>query len=365
MNLGIDFNQLAQWQSSAQKNGALLRVLQESAGEVFGARMMPLAMAFHEASVGSVYQHFGFSVFSPESRRLLAIAQCRQTRTSHWELLEWLDHAAYQQLADFHVLRYLDTEPDWLDLDHAFCTAVVQRLMVTRRPEWDSVGLSHYPSDILNKIMFVIDDQMDMLRRQSADQSSTERLYRELVEGNDDDEILRPSVELWGTVIDEVLARACQEPLRLLSWRLEALTTEQQLSNDGRLAVQTMSSAEIENKAFKLVFMILILSGFDFGQDAPVVSETPVSQNALIKGLSEFLKSATQASRLVSTLIGAESRNDAIKSFVSSEIDAGVQLGLFRWTPMANHKKGLLLSSMALQIINPYRELLDSVFRKA
>ncbi|MEY4066356.1 MAG: hypothetical protein RIR26_2564, partial [Pseudomonadota bacterium] len=67
---------------------------------------------------------------------------------------------------------------------------------------------------------------------------------------------------------------------------------------------------------------------------------------------------------LVSTLIGAESRNDAIKSFVSSEIDAGVQLGLFRWTPMANHKKGLLLSSMSLQIINPYRELLDSVFRK-
>jgi len=205
--------------------------------------MMPLAMAFHEASVGSVYQQFGFSVFSPESRRLLAIAQSRQTRTSHRELLEWMDQAAYQQLADFHVLRYLETEPDWLDLDHSFCTAVVQRLMVTRRPEWDLVGLSHYPSDILNKLMFVIDDQMDRMRRQDAVQSSTERLLEELSSEREDDDILRASLDLWGSAIDEILERACQEPLRLLSWRLEAFTTEQQLSHDGRLAVRTMTTS--------------------------------------------------------------------------------------------------------------------------
>lgn len=361
-NQNIDFNQLARWQTSAQKNGALLRVLKESAAEVFGPCLMPLAMAFHEASIASVYQQFGFVVFSPESRRLLAINQGQQTRTSQTDLLAWLDHAVYQQLADFHVLRYLETEPDWLELNHAFCSSVVKRLMVTRRPEWDSVGLGHFPAQALNTIMVVIEDQMDRMRRHCLEQSGFDRLSHEVAGRAELEAILSPSLEIWGRAIDNVLSRACQEPLRMLSWRLEAFTTETQLGHDSRMAVQSMNFEETESKAFRIICLMLVLSGFDFGLQRPVVSETPVSMNALVRGIWELFKSGSQASQFVGNFIGTEPRIESVKTFVATEVEMGEQLGAFRWTPLGNTKKGLLLTSLALQVITPYRELIESVF---
>jgi hypothetical protein len=361
-NHSIDFRQLAEWQESAVRNKALLRVLKESAQETLAAKSTPLAAAFHEASVAAVYQQFGFSVFSPESRRLLAIAQSRHTRIPSHTILDWLDQAAYQQLADFHVLRYLDTEPDWLELNHTFCVSVIKRIVVCRPQEWQVVGLEHYPRELLEMLLRVVDLQMLGMRQQAEILPGFEMLLRAQGDHPLLSELLHASLEQWGHAIDLVLARVAQEPLSLLAWRLEAFTTEKQLQHDARLAVQTVSPEEVEAFSLKVIVLIAALSGFEFGQDKPVVAETPVTFTQLAKAMENFVSSQTESARMVVLLLGCGTSRSKLLQEIESTLTVGEQVGVFKWVTLAKNQKAVLLTSLAMQVIEPYRELIESSF---
>lgn len=361
-NHSIDFRQLAEWQESAAGNRALMRVLQESAQETLASKATPLAAAFHEASVASVYQQFGFSVFSPESRRLLAIAQSRHTRIPSHAILDWLDQAAYQQLADFHVLRYLESEPDWLELNHAFCVSVIKRIVVCRPQEWQAVGLEHYPRELLEMFLRVVDLQMLAMRQESEIRPGFEMLLRAQGDHPLLSELLHSSLEQWGHAIDLVLARIAQEPLSLLAWRLEAFTTEKQLQNDARLAVQTLSPEEVESSSLKVIVMIAALSGFEFGQDRPVVAETPVTFAQLTKAMESFVSSQTDSANMVALFLGCGASGCKLIQEIEASLSMGEQLGVFKWAKLAKNQKAVLLTSLAMQVIEPYRELIESSF---
>jgi len=362
MNQSIDFTQIANWQRSALKNKALVRVLQESGLEILSGRVTPLAMAFHEASVASVYQQFGFSVFSPESRRLLAVAQSRQTRISSPVLLEWLDHAAYQQLADFHVLRYLDSEPDWLDLSHEFCISVIKRLVVCRPQEWVAIGLEHYPSELLEVLLRVVDLQMLAMRQGPNTPSGIEVLAQALLDHPDVEDLLHSSVEIWGHAIDVVLERVARDPLTLLAWRLEAFTTERQLLNDARLALHSASSEQIEQRALKVILVMIMLAGFEFGESGHVVTETPITFTQLNKSIESFFRSGAEQAQIMAALLGLRGREKETGSEIEVLLALGTELGVIQWAGVAKGQRGALLTSLAYQIIEPYRELIESSF---
>jgi len=361
-NHSIDFRQLAEWQESATRNRALIRVLQESAQETLAGKVTPLAAAFHEASVAAVYQQFGFSVFSPESRRLLAISQSRHTRIASHTILDWLDQAAYQQLADFHVLRYLDAEPDWLELSHTFCVSVIKRIVVCRPQEWQAVGLEHYPRELLEMLLRVADLQMLGMRQQAEILPGFEMLLRAQGDHPLLSELLQSSLEQWGHAIDLVLARVAQEPLSLLAWRLEAFTTERQLQNDARLAVQTVSPEEVESTALKVIVMIAALSGFEFGQEKAVVAETPVTFSHLTKALEGFVALQTEPARMAALLLNCGVSRHKLIQEIEMTLAVGEQLGVFKWVTLAKNQKAVLLTSLAMQVIEPYRELIESSF---
>ncbi len=361
-NQTIDFSQLAQWQHSAFKNKALMRVLQESAQETLSGKVTPLAMAFHEASVAAVYQQFGFSVFAPESRRLLAVSQSRHTRIASPAILDWLDHAAYQQLADFHVLRYLDSEPDWLELNHAFCISVIKRIVVCRPQEWPLVGLEHYPRELLEMLLRVVDLQMLGMRQQAEILPGFEVLLRAQGDHPFLSELLQSSLEEWGHAVDLVLARVAEEPLALLAWRLEAFTTERQLLNDARLAVHSMSPEEIEQRSLRVIVLSVVLSGFDFGQKSAVVVDTPVTFSQLCRSLELYLSSGRESAQMVSAMLGFKVDKVNLAKCLEEIMSLGEELGVFRWATVAKNQKGVLLTSLAMQVIEPYRELIESSF---
>ena len=361
-NQTIDFLQLAQWQQSAFKNKALMRVLQESAQETLSGKATPLAMAFHEASVAAVYQQFGFSVFAPESRRLLAVSQSRHTRIASPAILDWLDHAAYQQLADFHVLRYLDSEPDWLELNHAFCISVIKRIVVCRPQEWPLVGLEHYPRELLEMLLRVVDLQMLGMRQQAEILPGFEVLLRAQGDHPLLSELLQSSLEQWGHAVDLVLSRVAEEPLALLAWRLEAFTTERQLLNDARLAVHSMSPEEIEQRSLRVIVLSVVLSGFDFGQKSAVVVDTPVTFSQLCKSLELYLSSGSESAQMVAAMLGFNVDKVNLAKCIEEIMSLGEDLGVFRWATVAKNQKGVLLTSLAMQVIEPYRELIESSF---
>lgn len=361
-NQTIDFLQLAQWQQSAFKNKALMRVLQESAQETLSGKATPLAMAFHEASVAAVYQQFGFSVFAPESRRLLAVSQSRHTRIASPAILDWLDHAAYQQLADFHVLRYLDSEPDWLELNHAFCISVIKRIVVCRPQEWPLVGLEHYPRELLEMLLRVVDLQMLGMRQQAEILPGFEVLLRAQGDHPLLSELLQSSLEQWGHAVDLVLSRVAEEPLALLAWRLEAFTTERQLLNDARLAVHSMSPEEIEQRSLRVIVLSVVLSGFDFGQKSAVVVDTPVTFSQLCKSLELYLSSGSESAQMVAAMLGFNVDKVNLAKCLEEIMSLGEDLGVFRWATVAKNQKGVLLTSLAMQVIEPYRELIESSF---
>lgn len=361
-NYSIDFLQVAQWQKSAYQNRALVRVLNESAQETLGSTATPLALAFHEASVAAVYQQFGFSVFCPESRRLLAIAQSRHTLIPHTILLEWLDQAAYQQLADFHVLRYLESEPDWLNLNHGFCVSVIKRIIVCRPQEWRQVGLEHFPRELLEVFLSVVDTLMLAMRQNMEINSGYDALQRAQTHSPFLNDLLRGSFDLWGRAIDFVLARIAEEPLVLLAWRLEILTTERQLLNDARLAVTNMAQGEIELESLKVVILIILLSGFHFGQEEPVVSDTPVTLSQLSRSLDTFFSQQSSVSNVVASLMGYKFEARSLTICLEKVLSLGQQLGIFKWSNVGKNQKGVLLSSLALQVSEPYQELIVSAF---
>lgn len=358
----IDFSQLAHWQQSAFKNKALVRVLHESALETLENKATPLAMAFHEASVAAVYQQFGFAVFSPESRRLLAVAQSRQTRIPSHSLLEWLDQAAYQQLADFHVLKYLESEPDWLDLSHDFCISIIKRIVVCRPQEWKQVGLEHYPRELLEMLLRVVDLQMLGMRQNSEILSGFDVLLRAQGDHPLLNELLNTSLEQWGRAIDLVLARIAQEPLALLAWRLEAFTTERQILNDARLAVQSLSQEEIELSSLRVIMLCVLVSGFHFGQNEPVIVETPITFSALLKSVDEFINGGSEISVLVANLLGVGAGAPKLQECLESALRMGEQIGVFNWAKVSKNQKGLLLTTLALQVMEPYQELIERSF---
>jgi len=364
MNQTIDFTQLAQWQASASKNKALARVLRESAQEILLDNATPLSLAFHEAAVAAVFQQFGFIVFATESRRLLAIEQSRRTHIPSTLLLDWLDQAAYQQLADFHVLRYLESEPDWLILNQEFCTTVVQRIVVCRPAEWAAIGLEHYPSELLNLLLRVVDMQM-LAMRQGIDLLPSSDVLREtLSEHPPWREIVSQSCEHWGQTIDAVLQRVAHDPLLLLAWRLEAFSTERQLVKDASLAVKTCSPADVERRSLSIIALVVLLAGFEFGENKPVVSETPLTFAALCKVVSGFVFGGNQNARAVAELLGCRDRTNAVLTeLIETNLAIGEQLGVFQWTGVAKGQRGVMLTSLAYIVLEPYRDLIDSTFK--
>ena len=365
MNQAIDFTQLAYWQQSASKNKALLRVLHETAQDVLATDATPLSLAFLEASVAAVYQQFGFIVFSPEARRLLSISQSRQTRIQSRRVLEWLDNAAYQQLADFHVLRYLDSEPDWLNLSQSFCHAVVRRIVVCRPQEWSSVGFEHFPREFLELLMRVVDLQMLGMRQGLPIASGTEVLERAVDNQLHIKEDFGHVTDLWGRAIDEVLTRVERDPLTLLAWRLEAFTTEKQILNDSSLAVRHLSDEQVEMRSLKVIALVVLMAGFECKDYGPVIADTPVTFSQLSKSLDRYLARTCEQSQMVAHLLGCNSDNSILETVLDSLINTGVELGVFQWTSVAKAQKGLLLTSLAFVILDPYRDLIESVFRPA
>jgi hypothetical protein len=359
----IDFTQLAIWQQSAANNKSLLRVLHETAQDVLATEATPLAMAYLEASIAAVYQQFGFVVFSPEARRLLSISQSRQTRIQSRRVLDWLDNAAYQQLADFHVLRYLDSEPDWLNLSQSFSHSVIRRIVVCRPQEWESIGFEHFPREILELLMRVVDLQMLGMRQGLQIASSTEVLERAVDNHLQVKEAFGHMTELWGKAIDEVLARVERDPFTLLAWRLEAFTTEKQILNDSSLAVRILSDDEMESRALKVIALVLLLSGFECENYGLVVAETPVTFSQLCKALKQFFAQASEQSKIVAELLGSGAPGVGIEVALDSVISTGLELGVFKWAVVAKSQRGLLLTPLAFIILDPYRDLIESIFK--
>lgn len=362
MNSKVDFTQLARWQQSALKNKALIRVLHEAAHEILEGSVTPLSLAFHEASVAAVYQQFGFSVFAPESRRLLAISLSRQTRVSSRLVLDWLDQAAYQQLADFHVLRYLESEPDWSDLNQNFCTSVLQRIVICRPQEWSEVGLEHYPTEFLELLLRVVDLQMTNMRNGLEVLPSTEVLRSAHAEQSIHTDFPTSSSECWGRAMDNVLQRVAQDPLRLLAWRLEAFSTERQLVNDARLAVTSVSSHDLEARALGVIALMVLLAGFELNGAGRVIHETPVTFTQFCKSMAGFLSSPTQHTRVFAELLGLRGSSEQLNATLESILATGEQLGVFQWAVVAKGQRGVLLTSLAFLILDPYRDLIKTTF---
>lgn len=365
MNANIDFSKLAQWQKSAEQNKALVRVLHESAQELLEGKTTPLSLAFHEASVVAVYQKFGFLIFAPESRRLLANAQSKQTRINSRILLEWLDQAAYQQLADFHVLRYLESEPDWLELNQDFTITLIQRIIVCSQGEWNAVGLEHYPQELAEFLLSVVDQQLLQMRQSGEFSPSLQVLKRALESQHDVCEIIDSSLNIWSRAIDSVLQRVAQDPLRLLAWRLQAFSTERQLSQDSRLAVTNNPSDELEVKALNVVALMIVLAGYDFGRGHAIIAETPVTFSQLKKALTTFFSVSGLQTNVLCELLGYDRFKSDLAEVLERTISLGNQLGVLYWSSLGKSRRGILLTSLAFQILDPYQELIKSTFTES
>lgn len=360
----INFQKLAHWQKSASSNRALVRLLHETAQETLNEKVTPLALAFHQAAVAAAYQHYGFMAFSPEARRMLAISQSRQSKVSSVSLLEWLDNAAYQQLADFHLLRYMDSEPNWLDLSQEFCISVIKRIAVCSKEEWHLSGLEHFPAELVNALAAIVTTELARMREQSSnyDVSASSSLHKAQIENASLLELLFPSIDLWGRALDFVLTRVAQDPLLLLSWRLEVFTTERQLQCDASLAVLTTAPLEAEERSLRIIILITLLSGFSFGQKEPVIPETPLTQSQLVKSLEHFFSTESSSAELVGSILNHRKSKGGIKSMIETLVNFGEQLGVFSRVTQSRNQKGVLLTSLAFQITSPYRELIESTF---
>lgn len=358
----INFQKLAQWQKSASNNRALLRLLHESAQETLSGKVTPLALAYHQAAVAAAYQHYGFMAFAPESRRLLALAQSRQSKVSSAYLLEWLDHAAYQQLADFHLLRYLDSEPDWLDLSQEFCVSVVKRIVVCSKEEWHIAGLEHFPAELLIALSAIIGGHMAQTHKEGVRASALASLHKAQVEDGSLLDLLFPSFDLWGRALDFVLDRVAEDPLLLLSWRLEVFTTERQLKNDASLAVLTTSTREVEERSLKIIVLIILLSGYKFGGAEAVIPETPLTQAQLLRSIESFFDKKSESAEAIATMLNSKRSRNALRQTIEMLIELGEQLGVFSRVAISKGQKGVLLTSLAFRITEPYSELIESTF---
>lgn len=363
-NEQINFQKLAQWQKSASNNRALVRLLHESAQETLADKVTPLALAYHQAAVAAAYQHYGFMAFSPESRRLLATAQSRQSKVSSASLLEWLDYAAYQQLADYHLLRYMDSEPDWLDLSQEFCISVIKRIVVCSKDEWHLAGLEHLPQELLHSLSNIVTVQLANIRKQYPEfnHSASSALHKAQIDDPRILDLLFPSIEIWGRALDFIMNRVAQEPLLLLSWRLEVFTTERQLQCDASLAVVTASPREIEERSLKVIALIILLSGFKFGENDPVIPETPLTLSQLLKSVEYFFRTQSAAADLMSSILNPRNSKSELKLNIEKLLTLGEQLGVFSRAPISRNQKGVLLSSLAFRIIDPYSDLIASTF---
>jgi hypothetical protein len=295
---------------------------------------------------------------------MLAIAQSRQSKVSSISLLEWLDYAAYQQLADFHLLRYMDSEPDWLDLSQEFCISVIKRIVVCSKEEWHLSGLEHFPAELLNVLSDIVSSNLALINEQPTKycSSASSALHKLQVDNTSLLELLFPSIELWGRALDFVLSRVAQDPLLLLSWRLEVFTTERQLQCDASLAVLSAPPLESEERSLKVILLIVLLSGFSFGEEGAVIPETPLTQSQMVKSLERFFGIESSSATLVCSILNPRKSRVELKSTMESLVSFGEQLGVFSKVSLSKSQKGILLTSLAFQITAPYKKLIEATF---
>lgn len=346
------FKMMAQRESSLQRHPTLAKMLADVFEEYLGDGVLMLKKQAAITDVACLYQHFGFCVFSPAARHLVASQISLSCLLEEAALLQWLEAVCYLLLEDFNILRIIEGEPDWTEVDDRFFKEISKRVICAESGEFSDLGLDIWNPDFIRKLRDIAAKTIDLAKPESLEKISD--ILPKLCDA-------LPYPALFESALLQCLESISANPLLILVWRVECFST---FSNDqlvSQFFVRTHNSIS-ERKASRLAALLALMAQHRLPTGEVLLPDSPLGLFELESVLKDDYTSEYFDCTLLRAWIGSE--ENQLRNSLKELVTEAKNIGLVFEVPTGNKRTGYGLSRAALRIIAPFKSAITQSLLK-
>ncbi len=332
-----------------EKNSRLLDLL--SAATIINSQeeqISDLQKDFIITEVAFSYKHFGFSLFSKTSINFIIKEIYRLTNISPTFIKKWL-----MIVADLILQELTPTEKESLFdennniLEDIFSSEFIKRIFCTEQEEDYLTGMSIFPIDFIEKTRNISRNKISKIT------SNSTQIYDDSI--LEEDEFFLDDFEYLKKSIFNYLNKLQDDPLSLLSWRLESFINFANKTNN----IFYLKFDNYENKTDpkKIMSIISLLVPHCDESGNLLLPDSPISVSQIAKIFSPEFKSDKFQVEIIKNWLNPISQEN-IKNEIELLLNTGVDCGLFFKVPVGSKSFSFGLSENGLKIIKPFHKVL-------
>ncbi len=350
------FQSLASRERALALNRSLANLLNQAITEIDEVySLSPLQKNYIISETSYIYQHFGFSIFGHTARQFVAQKISTCSGVEDRILQSWLELLAFTLLEDFNMLKIITGEPDWLAVDKAFFRDLARRILCVENGEKSDIGLDAWSNSLVSELCERTEVWLELLETKSITQVM--KYVRESLDCTEFSVLLAESLSINIQIIH-------QNPLQILVWRLQFLTSFSDICQEAKFFART-DGTDIEAKAFRMAALLALMVRHETPTGETLLPEFPISSNRIANVLRKDYASEQFDTTLFRNWMGLENTHDnSITGSVSALAAAGVQLGLLFEVSAGKRGKTFGPTLNALRILAPFQEIITKTILK-
>ncbi|WGL60105.1 hypothetical protein QEJ31_00620 [Pigmentibacter sp. JX0631] len=334
---------------TVEKNTRLIDLL--SAAAIINnqdEQISSLQKDFLITEVAFSYKHFGFSLFCPTSVNFIIKEISRLANLSPIYIKKWLMIVAdllLQELDPDEKERIFDNTSNILE--EIFAQEFIKRIFCTEQEEDYLTGMSIFPTDFI-----------DNIRSYSRNKISKITLNSNINHDDsvfDENEFFLDEFDTLKNSVFNFLNKLQEDPLSLLSWRLESFVCVSQKNNTLFLLKDDRTGRTNDPKKVMSIISLLVPHRDQTGN--LLLPDSPISISQLAKIFSEEFKSDKFQVDIIKNWLNLKNPEN-IKKEIEFLLNSGVENGIFFKIPNGNKSFSYGLSDNGLKIIKPFHKVL-------
>lgn len=350
MEKKYSFKTLASREKALQINPALAGLLENVLDDVFVPDANPLGVVQKQYLVTEVaycYQHFGFTLFAPAARDLLVpqLAACCGVPAEPVAI--WLESVCYFLLEDFNILRLVDGEPEWADVDASFFRDFARRVICAEQHESGDLGLDCWESGLLEHLRNLASQGLEFARPDAL--VDLAQWVGAQVEG-------LPFAAEFAKAFVNAFKEVGSNPLRLLVWRVESFSSFCEVRQEAKFFVRD-TSERVERKAYQYASLLSLFLPHRAPDGTLLLPESPLPLTQISKVLKNQKPNSWFDCSLLSTWLNIE---ESQHSDLAELVRQAVGMGFLFEVPLGRRQKGYGLTKSALKILEPFHSAISA-----
>ncbi|WP_158999672.1 hypothetical protein [Pigmentibacter ruber] len=294
------------------------------------------------------YKHFGFSLFCQTSINFIIKEISRLSNINPVYIKKWLmivGDLLLQELEPEEKERIFDNTNNLLE--EIFAQEFIKRIFCTEQEEDYLTGMSIFPSDFI-----------DNIRNYSRNKISKITLNSNINHDDsifDENEFFLDEFETLKISIFNFLNKLQEDPLSLLSWRLESFVCVSQKSSNLFLLKDEKTIRINDPKKIMSIISLLVPHRDQNGN--LLLPDSPISVSQIARIFSEEFKSDKFQVNIIKNWLNPKNQEN-IKKEIEFLLNSGVENGIFFKIPNGNKSYSFGLSDNGLKIIKPFHKVL-------